>query len=521
MDLFKLLLKLDYRDKDKAKAKKFFGILLAYIFANTALSFNYFMSFEKESFVFFAMSTNIFLITFLIINDFDNLFLAKSYFQSIIHLPISSADFFKAKLMSALLFISIMLGAVSVGQMIFFYSYDNDIFRTLMFFVTNIVFVLTISSVLVIVYFFVLEKFYNKAQMFLYAVQILFFTYILYTNMITRTALNNGVKVVFDNQYLQFLPSYFYSKMVFDPMLLGIGAAALIIIVFLLLKMFSEKFIKVNEIVTKLGGTKKKRSPAIFTVFKKYGSFIRQNFLKNNVELASYDLISSQLRNSKFLKSRYIPLLILPIAFSAIGAITNNPGLLIINDSGKTGFLSYNLKMLSPSLIFMYIIAVRMLISNTKISDENSSQIHWLYDILPVKDKHLYVSGVNKFIYFNMAVPVILLMAAILLFRLEPQIVFTNLVYLFSSVLFVNTILDMFDKTLPFTFENNKFNSGSKFGQVFLNMFWGVLIFILQIFVFKNIIFVIAACFIMLLLVFLLNKSAFNGTGKKYNIASN
>lgn len=517
--LLSLLLKLDYRDKDKGSSRKFIGILLAYAFANSALSFNYFMSFDKQSFVFFAMSTNVFLITFLIINDFDNLFLAKSYFQSITHLPLLPGDFFKAKLLSACLFISIMLSAVSLPQFIFFFNYENNIAETLLFVFTNLIFILTVASVLVIVYFFILEKFFNKASMFLYAVQICFFSFILYTNTVTRNALNTGTKVVFDNSMLQYLPSYLYSRMVFDPLLPLAGAAVLIIIIYALLKLFSGKFIKVNEIVTRYSIPKTKRKFGIF--ISRYGAFIRETFLKNNVELASYDLISNQLTNSRFLKTRYFSLLFLPIAFSAIGVITNNPGLLIINEGTKSGFLSDNLKMLSPTLIFMFIIAIRMLISNTKISDENSSGISWLYDVLPVKDKHLYVSGVNKFIYFNMAVPVIVLMAGILLIRLDGFTVLSNLAYIFSAVLFVNTVIDLFDKSLPFTYESNKFNSGSKFGEVFLNMIYGAAIFMLQIFIFKNVIFVLSACAGFLLIVFFLNKSAYNGKREKYSYASN
>ena len=513
------MLKLDYRDKDKAKSKKFFGILLAYIFANTALSFNYFMSFDAHTFIFFALSTNVFLITFLIINDFDNLFLAKNYFNSIIILPVTSEDFFKAKLLSAGIFISIMLSVVSIPQAVFFFNYDHNIIQTVLFLITNFIFILTFASLIVILYFFILEKYFNKASAFLYIVQMFFFGFIFYTNSITRTALNNGTKVSFEGSNLQYLPSYFYSKMVFDPLLLFAGLGLFLFLVYFLVKVFSGKFIKVNEIVTKYSLPKKQRK--FGRVLSNYGPFIKRTFLKNNVELASYELISNQLSNSKFLKTRYIPLIFMPIAFSAIGVITNNPGLLIINEGAKAGFLSENLKMLSPSLLFMFIIAVRMLISNSKISDENSSDIGWLYDTLPVKDKHLYVSGVNKFIYFNIAIPIAILMTLILLIKVDPVSVILNMAYLFASVIFVNTILDLFDKSLPFTQESNKFNSGSKFAEVFLNMLYGVVIFILQIFIFKNVIFVISAVILLMLIVFFLNKSAENGTGKRFGVSTN
>src|ERR1700754_2643832 len=92
--LFGLFVSLDFRDKDKGSKKKILGLLLTYLLTNGILSFNNFNGFNEFSFAALSFSINIFFISFVVLNDFDNLFLAKKYFDGLINLPIKQKSFF-------------------------------------------------------------------------------------------------------------------------------------------------------------------------------------------------------------------------------------------------------------------------------------------------------------------------------------------------------------------------------------------------------------------------------------------
>ena len=81
------------------------------------------------------------------------------------------------------------------------------------------------------------------------------------------------------------------------------------------------------------------------------------------------------------------------------------------------------------------------------------------------------------------------------------------MIFISSGIYLINSIILLFDKTYPFTLESTKFNSASKFFEVFFSMFLGLALFLIQIFVFQNIIFVIIAVMIFISISLLLNRN--------------
>jgi len=113
---------------------------------------------------------------------------------------------------------------------------------------------------------------------------------------------------------------------------------------------------------------------------------------------------------------------------------------------------------------------------------------------------------VNKFIYFNFLIPVFILVFLILLVRLDVLTVALNMIFIISGIIFINSIAGLFDKNFPFSLENTKHNSTSKFFEVLLTMVMGILVFIIQIFIFKNIYFILGLSAIFIILSALINR---------------
>lgn len=60
--LIKTFFSLDFRDKENKGKKKFLGIFISYLFANSVLTLNNYIAFNRESFIILSFSTGVFLL---------------------------------------------------------------------------------------------------------------------------------------------------------------------------------------------------------------------------------------------------------------------------------------------------------------------------------------------------------------------------------------------------------------------------------------------------------------------------
>ena len=75
--LFSLFSKLDYRDKNNSGKKKMAGIMIAYLFSNSILSYNFHFIFDEKSYVILTFTSCLFMSAFIVLNDFENLWSFK------------------------------------------------------------------------------------------------------------------------------------------------------------------------------------------------------------------------------------------------------------------------------------------------------------------------------------------------------------------------------------------------------------------------------------------------------------
>lgn len=508
--LFNLFRKLDYRDKENSGKKKLTGILLAYLVAGTAMAFNFYNAFDEKSFVMLSLTSNLFLIALIVLNDFDNLFLASRSFDVINSLPVKSSEFFLAKFFSAALFLMLFITAVAVPQMVFFYFINHDFSKLALFFFTNTAFCFFAIGLLLFIYCLIILYSKKHSSLFLNVLQILFFVFIFYSSTISSEAAsrNKGTdfkESIFNYGFAKFLPQSYFSNSVYDMLSFDLCILVSILVFVLTYAVISKKYFVLLENVLSI--ERAKTSSRLKIRFPFAGKLIQKYYLSNKTEAASFGLVRHQLANSRFLRIKFIPVLFMPLIFVILGVVSDSDKFLFFNKSSGANFFKTVIPVVSPSITLTLLMCSRLLISNTKILDDKSSETKWIFDSLPVPDKKYIIKGANKFIYLVFIAPVILLMFALLCIRAVPSTIILNLLFIISGLYFINSVALLFDKTYPFTLESSKFNSASKILEIFLAMFLGIALFLIQIFVFQNIIFVLVTIAVFILLSLLLNRN--------------
>lgn len=509
--LFSLFQKLDYRDKENSAKKKLTGILIAYLFANTILSYNYYTVFDERSYVILSLTSNLFLLALIVLTDFENLFLAARSIDVLRTLPLESSSVFKAKFLSAVIFILFFILSSAVPQVVFFYLTEYKLSRTLAFLLTDVMFGYFSLGILVLIYVFALKFFREKAALILNFMQILFFIFIFYSSTLSSRLRSRQIETsvkenLLNTGIIKYLPQTFFANGVYDFVYFIISLLSAVCIFFLLYRIIGGNYYVLADNVRALNTKRKISKPKFSLGF--INNFINRYVLSNHYERASYALVKDHFTNSKFLRVKYIPIIFMPVLFVVIGMISGSPNLLFFNlKTGADSFLKTPIIIISPAITFTIIMCSRLLISNTKILDESSVNTEWIYDSLPVKEKRYVIKGSDKFIYSAFIFPVIITIMIMLSFKADFMEVLCNMLYISSGIYFVNSVSMLFDKTYPFTLESTKFSSASKFIEVFIAMILGIILFLIQIFVFQNIIFVIITVLLFTTVSILLNRN--------------
>jgi len=510
--LFSLFQKLDYRDKENSGKKKLIGILIAYLFSNSVLSYNFYLTFDERSFIILTLTSNLFLIALIVLSDFDNLFLGTRSYEMLNTLPVKTTRIFFVKFLSAILFLFLFILAASIPQVIFFFFTDYSFIKTSAYILANLMFCYFSISILIFIYIFVLSHFTEKAGIILTIIQIVFFAFVFYSSTLS-TRISSGQEGTFvkasimDSGIVKYLPQNYFSNSVYNPFVFVFCMLITGAVLFLLPLFISKKY---SSILLRVNFIKKKKSSLskINLNFSSIRNFISKYILTNSYERATYNLVKFQLCNSKVLRIKYIPMAFMPILILLIGIISDLPNLIFFNKYiGEDSFFKTTIFVMSPSVTLTLLMCSRILISNTKILDESTVDTRWIFDMLPVTNGRLLIKGTYKFIYINFLLPVFLIILILLSFRADLLTVLTNIAFISTAIYFINSVSLLFDKTYPFTLENSKFNSISKFMEIIFAILLGIILFLLQIFVFQNIIFVLISIIIFASLSILLNRN--------------
>ena len=503
--LYSLFVKMDFRDKKNSGFKRLFGILIAYLFANFILSFSTYSNFDRDSFIVICMSTNAFFLAFVILSDFVSLFLNRGEDEFINSLPVKEERIFFSKFFAAFTFISFYVVAIVLPQLFFYYRYTESVSSSALFVVSVFLFNIFIISLLVILYTFVLRFFSKVSYLFIYSINIIFLLYIFYSTSLRSKAFELGKHSIIEMDFVSYLPQVYFAKALADPGLFAISfsaSIAVMLLAFFLIRANLPQLQKnVKDISRKKPSAKKEK---INFVDKIAGALI----LRDNLQRASYFLMKDQLVNSGTLRMRYVIFLLMPVVFALMASFTDFAGGVYF-ESRKLASLvpDGSVAVLSPSILFIFILCVRLIISNTKIADTNSNDVEWIYGSLPLKNPVPLRLGVLKFIFVNFFVPLLLVMTLILLRKADVTSIVFNLAYVTGGVFFISAVLFRFDRNYPFSLDSSQMDSTGKFLEILITILLGIIIFVIQLFIFKNIIFIVTSIVLLFVIGGLLLKS--------------
>ncbi len=495
-------LKLDYRDKNKGTLTKLFGISFAYIISSTLISMDYYRSYDLLSFMTLGLTLKMFFIGFAVLGDFSNLLFSKQYSEILETYPFESSELVFSKIASTFIYLLYFGILMLIPQSVFVYISSNDIFIVIKYFINGLFFDIFILSVFILLYSIAINHIAEKSSVLLFIFQISFVALIMYLSGRTRVS---GIKnSIFDNPIYNFLPQSVFSKAVFDLnfFLTGLGITiffALINYIYLS-KNYYSIFSKLLDI--KPGKRKVNYFKPVTVLYEKFTSW----FLKNDIEKASFDLMKNMFVKSKTVKLKMIPMLFIPLVIIAVGIINNKPEGLLIESNDAGFFSAFAVNILSPGITITYIMSIRLLISNVKIADETLSNIRWIYEILPMKSSRQTFNGAVKFIYLNFILPLSVLSIIILSFKISTVDLIINYVFIFSVGNLFNLFLRKFDCDYPFSVENTKLNSTGKVLEVFFTVIIGILIFGMQIFLFKNVVYILISLIVIFGASFVINN---------------
>jgi hypothetical protein len=481
--LTRTFLKLDFRDKENSGKKKLLGILISYLFANTVLSLNNYLTFGRESFVILSFSTGVFLLVFIILNDFGNLFFNNRHNDIINSLPINNSELIYSKLLSVFLYLGLYSIVIVLPQVVFFCLYESSFYERIFFIISDILSLFFISGIILYIYSFSLKLFSKKSNFILYFLQFVFFFYIILVSSLASRYSINKIDI-FSYSTVKFLPQFYFVLAINNVFILS---ALIVLTVFLYILLFyylNRNYKKISSIIYSYPYIKREKQNRL-SLIPRYNEFICRKFIKHNEEKASYKLTLNQLRNSKSLKLKFIPLSFLPVIVCIIAVFTDTLTFKAFSNSQN------GISVLTPSISFTFIMCIRLIISATKTEEENSSEVKWIYLSLPILSLKRIQNANIKYVFANFAFPIIIILFVILSIKISLLPLVLNLLFILSATFFINAIFLKYDKVFPYSVEASKYNSVSKFGEILFIMLIGIAIFVAQIFIFENVIFVI------------------------------
>jgi len=510
--LLKYFIRLDYRDKEQNTFKKFIGIIIAYIIGNAGLSLNYYMNFDADSFSVLCFTMNTLMLAFISMGEYPQLFFAKEQFELIQTLPIEKNSFITSKFISAFLYLLSFAFILSISQSVFYFFYCMQTGTTVLFLVMNILFSLFFSSFLLIIYSIALKIFSEKGTYVLFFIQVLFFGVIMYSTSAGSEAAQMHSNSIMNFEFIKYLPQKYFAMGINDYYFTVAGFVSALFMLFFLLKIVSKYF---EEIYYTLYLIKpKERKIGKFRIFDYYTYFVENVFVRDKIEKTGFKLAKNIITGSKSMLLRYLPLSSAPFIIALLGIISGNESLTFLEMESE-GLV---IPVLSPSITMIFIMMSRMFISNLQIADENSNDVKWIYESLPLESPARIYSGSFKFVFYTFISVPLIFISIILLVKYPVSYVIPNILYVLSFTVLLITISFLFVKNFPFTLESNKINSAIKLLDVFVSILFAIGIFVLQFFVFQNNTYIFISIITILLINFLITKQIRNyGTGKKYS----
>lgn len=490
--LSKVFLKLDYRNSEDSGIRKLAGMIITYLFINTLISLGNYQKFDINAFIFSSLTINLFLLGFVVVSDYADLFFSPKHALALAALPVKEENIFVSKIFSAFIYLSVYPLVVSFPPAVYVFFYNHSISEFLLFVLISFLFSYFVIGFIFLVNSIIIIRSKTKNRILILIMQILFVAFIFSMNKYTA---DNAADLLNLN-YIKYLPQYYLLLSFYNIYYLLIFIVVTFLLFVFIYVFLKHNYFRLSGLINALDSQpKRKRSPTLNL------DWFLNVFLRNNLEVASYKLFKNHLQNTSALRLRLIPLLLLPLVATVITVFSGMNEMLFLSIMTNTSLL-----VLSPAISMTFIISSRILLSNLAIGFDEDENISSLYAALPVKSRYAFNNGVSKFIYINFLLPVLFLCSVIIAFKIQSVDIVFNFLYIFLFIVLINTVFAKLDRHFPFSVPPSKFNNASKYLQLLFSLLLGIVFILSQIFIFANFIFFIITIFVILLIIVFLNK---------------
>ncbi|MGB9695825.1 MAG: hypothetical protein ACPL2D_00890 [Ignavibacteria bacterium] len=481
--LTRFFLKIDFRNREEKKLGRVIAIIISYLIANVLLSGNTYFLFDKNSFVLISFSTPMFLMGLLILSEYDNLFFEKSNLNFIKSLPLKNKHLFLSKFISATCYLIFFVLVLVIPQSIFYYYYDRSWFDIIRFIIVSFLFVLSSVSCITILYTVTLLVF-HKTRFFLYLLQLTFIFYVLGVNSITSETIKLGRENLLVFTPIKYTPQYFFLRGIEGGIEFWIAFGVTISLFLMMYFLFINKYFLVSEILLNQNSQRK-----VYSGLKSIFLFqdVEKAILKNSDTRAGYWLALNMFLRSKSLRMRIFPILILPLLSTVVIIFTNQSNI-FFNPDPSFWFFKTEIEVLNPSITLLLLLSSRLLLVNFLYSEEGTVNIVEFYKSLPIQSSKLFWIGVIVFVSVFLLFPIFIAVSICLLFVVDKIAVIANMIFIFSFIIFLNSLNLINIKILPFSLPSSRYSSFTRLGDVIFILPIGVVFLIFQILAFKNVV---------------------------------
>lgn len=457
------------------------------------ISLGNYQKFDVNTFIFAALTINLFLLGFVVVSDYSDLFFSPKHSLALAGLPVKEENIFVSKVSSAFIYLSVYPFVVSFPPSVYVYFYNHNLVDAFTFLLISFLFSYFVIGLVFIVNSSIIVISKSKSKILIFLMQILFVAFIFIVNNYS----SNNSENLFNIIYIKYLPQYYLLLGFYNAYyLIAFVIITLVLFVFIYFYL-KQNYLRISAFINTAGTSFGRKS------FLQANLGLFDNFnLKNKTENASFALVKNHFKNTSVLKFRLIPLLFLPVVATIINVFSGMNEILLLSIMPDSSLL-----ILNPAVSMTLIISSKILFTSLKTGFDEDENIVSLYSSLPIRSRFNFQIGVVKFINYYFTIPLVILCGTVILFKVQNIDVIYNLIFVLLFIMLVNIVTARLDSVLPFSASVSKFGSSSRYIQILVAMLIGIVFVVSQIIVFMNFIFFIIAIFVILLLIVLLNKT--------------
>jgi hypothetical protein len=215
-----------------------------------------------------------------------------------------------------------------------------------------------------------------------------------------------------------------------------------------------------------------------FFVLNIISDLIQNIYLRNNSERSSYGLLRSMYLRDKSVRLSVVPMIIIPAGLALFALIT---------DQLPPPFIKgyFDIKpVFHISLLLCVLVVLNTAMLAVKVS--GNSEASWVYESYPHGLRKHFKNGLRKFFVVYLLIPVCILLWVIFIFKIPFDQAALHTIFIFASANLYNSVFNLFSKKLPFTKESTMINSLQRMSAIFYPFLFGIVIVLLQLFVYRS-----------------------------------